>query len=238
MGLTLLLYHWFNISPAISAFAFNFICYAFGWKVLGKDFIAYSIIAGLGFSAFYAIFERFDPLWPGLVNLPLLAAVLGAVFVGVGVGLCVRIGGAPCADDALAMGFVKLTRLKIQWIYLISDVVVLGLSATYIPINRLAYSLLSVVLSGQLVGLMQRIRLPKAVGKERIKADSESACAKPDDQCGDSESACAKPDDQCGDSESACAKPDDQHGDSESACAKPDDQCGDSESACAKPDDQ
>ncbi|KIO65164.1 hypothetical protein B4065_1109 [Caldibacillus thermoamylovorans] len=33
-----------------------------------------------------------DPLWPGLVDLPLLAAILGAIFVGVGSGLCVRFG--------------------------------------------------------------------------------------------------------------------------------------------------
>lgn len=188
LGLTLLLYHWFDISPALSAIVFNAACYAFGWKVMGKDFIAYSIIAGLGFSAFYAIFEQFDPLFPGLVDFPLLAAILGALFVGVGAGLCVRMGGAPCADDALAMSLSKLTHLKIQWIYLISDVVVLALSASYIPLNRLAYSLLSVILSGQLVGLMQRIRRPakKAAGAKQIEENGA------ENQCRISESADAE----------------------------------------------
>ena len=36
---------------------------------------------------------------------------------------------------------------------------VLGLSLTYIPVRRIGYSLLTVVLSGQLIGLIQRIRL-------------------------------------------------------------------------------
>ena len=83
----------------------------------------------------------------------------GALFIGVGAGLCVRAGGATTGDDALAMSLSHLTRIPIQWIYLTSDLIVLGLSLTYIPVRRIGYSLLTVILSGQLIGLMQRIRL-------------------------------------------------------------------------------
>ena len=51
----------------------------------------------------------------------------------------------------------KLTRQPIERIYLASDLIVLALSATYLPITRLLCSLLTVVLSGQIIGLMQRI---------------------------------------------------------------------------------
>ena len=63
----------------------------------------YSLVSGGGFSLFYAVAESFPPLWPQLAQAPLLAAVVGAMFVGVGVGLSVRAGGAPGGDDALAM---------------------------------------------------------------------------------------------------------------------------------------
>ena len=86
-----------------------------------------------------------------------LYAVLGALFVGCGVGLSVRAGGAPGGDDALAMSISKLTRWDIQWAYLISDLVVLALSATYIDLSRLGCSLLTVILSGQIIGLVQRV---------------------------------------------------------------------------------
>lgn len=39
-----------------------------------------------------------------------------------------------------------------------SDLAVLILSLSYIPIQRLMYSLLTVVLSGQVIGLVQRVR--------------------------------------------------------------------------------
>ena len=44
--------------------------------------------------------------------------------------------------------------------YLVEDLIVLTLSLSYIPLRRIAYSLLTVILSGQLIGL---------VGKEKAR---------------------------------------------------------------------
>ena len=156
LGATLLLQHWFGISPAWSGLFMNAACYVFGWKILGREFVLQSAVAGGGFSLFYALFESFPPLWPGIAGMPLTAAILGALFVGVGIGLCVRAGGAPGGDDALAMSLSHITGWNIKWPYLISDLIVLLLSLTYIPFERIGYSLLTVVLSGQIIGFMQR----------------------------------------------------------------------------------
>ena len=160
LGATLLLDYWFDISPAVTSFVLNTICYIIGWKMLGKDFIFYSVLATCGFSGSYWIFEQFDPLFPQIADMPLLAAIVGALFVGIGAGLCVRMGGAPTGDDALAMGLSKVTHIEIQWVYLISDLTVLALSLTYIPWQKIVYSLLTVVLSGQIIGIIQKIHLP------------------------------------------------------------------------------
>ena len=156
LGLTLLLEYWFGISPSVSGFILTVLCYLLGWKLLGKLFLVYSFISSIGFSVFYRIFEQFDSLFPNIGEKPLLAAVVGVLFVGISVGLCVRVGGAPTGDDALAMSLERVLPLDIQWIYLISDLVVLLISLTYIPVSRITYSLLTVVLSGQIIGLMTK----------------------------------------------------------------------------------
>ena len=155
LGLVLLLDHWFHISPAVSGFILNGACYLMGWRLLGRSFICYSIVASGGFSLFYAVFEQFPRLFPGIAAYPLLASVTGALFVGVGAGIAVRAGGAPGGDDALAMSISKITPLSIETVYLISDLTVLLLSLTYIPLGRILYSVFTVVLSGQIIGLLQ-----------------------------------------------------------------------------------
>ena len=157
LGLTLLLEQWLAISPALSGLILNGICYFLGWRTFGKEFIYLSMVAAGGFSVGYGICECFPPIWPEIANVPLLAALLGALFIGIGAGICVRTGGATCGDDALAMSLSKITKIDIQWIYLISDLTVLGLSLSYIPLKKIGYSLLTVILSGQIIGWIQKI---------------------------------------------------------------------------------
>ena len=166
LGLTLLLEHWLHISPALSGFVLNALCYALGWRLLGREFIAYSAIASVGFSVAYKVCEQFPPLWPQLAELPLLAAIVGAVFGGVGAGVCVRAGGATGGDDALAMSAAHVTGWNIEWVYLLSDFVVLALSVSYIPLERIGYSILTVLLSGQIIGLIQKLPFDKLVYKQ------------------------------------------------------------------------
>ena len=168
LGLTLLLEHWFGISPSFSGFLLTALCYFLGWKILGKRFLVFSFISAIGFSVFYGIFEQFDPLFPQIGEMPFLAAVVGALFVGISVGICVRVGGAPTGDDALAMSLSSVLPVDSQWIYLASDLVVLFISLSYIPLNKILYSLLTVLLSGQIIGIIQKIRLPASLGMADI----------------------------------------------------------------------
>lgn len=160
LGLTLLLQQWFHISPAVSGLILNILCYGFAFFCLGKGFLWYSFVSSAGFSLFYAIFESFDPLWPQIGQHPLFAAVAGAFFVGIGAGLSVRVGAASGGDDAFALAVAKKTALEIQWVYLITDLIVLILSLTYIPWQKILYSVLTVFLSGQIIGLIAKIPSP------------------------------------------------------------------------------
>lgn len=151
LGATLLLHHHFGISPGISEFCIDAVCYLLGWRLLGKAFVCNAAVATCGFSLFYRVFEHCGFLLPDLSASPLLAAMLGALFVGVGVGLVVREGGAAGGDDAIALIVHKLLGCRIGLAYLCTDITVLLLSLTYLPFQKILCSLLTVTLSSWII---------------------------------------------------------------------------------------
>ena len=157
LGATLLIQHWFHISPAVTELLLDLICYGLGLRFLGREFLKYSLIATCCYSTFYAVYEQFPPLLPDLSGNPLLAAVAGAIFVGIGVGLVVRVEVAACGDDALALVLSKLTRQPITCSYLITDLTVLLLSLSYIPLQQIVYSLVTVMLSSFIIGTIEKM---------------------------------------------------------------------------------
>ena len=155
LGMTLLLQHWLKITPGISGLVLDGLCYFLGWRLLGKAFLKNALAASLCFSISYNVFERVGYLLPDLSALPLVAALAGSLFVGLGAGLVVREGGASGGDDALALILAKLTGCRISLVYFLIDFVILCLSLSYIPFKRIAFSLITVTLSSLLIELLQ-----------------------------------------------------------------------------------
>ncbi|MCI8526485.1 MAG: YitT family protein [Oscillospiraceae bacterium] len=155
LGTTLLLQHWFGISPGVSGVVLDTLCYLLGLRLLGRAFLKNALFASLSFSLCYNVFERAGYVLPDLTPWPLAAALLGGCFVGVGVGIVVRQGGASGGDDALALVIAKLARCRISLAYLATDLTVLLLSLSYIPLRRIAYSLVTVTLSSFLIDRIQ-----------------------------------------------------------------------------------
>lgn len=159
LGVELLLYHWFKVSPAITAVVLDTIFYSLGFMSLGKRFLKYSIFSTLVYSLTYACFQMFPPLLPNLSDQLWLATILGALFVGIGTGIVVRMGGACSSDDALAIILNHYTKMPIALCYLLSDVTILLVSLSYIPFSKIYYSLITVTLSSFIIGKVSKIKL-------------------------------------------------------------------------------
>lgn len=158
IGLMLLVERWLDISPAYITPVLDIACYLLAFKFLGGGFIKISIISTLFVSGFYKLWELFPPMLPNLTNYPLVAAILGGIFVGVGVGLIVRQGGSSGGDDALALTISKVSHWRLSRSYLFTDVVVLVSSLTYIPVMRIVFSLITVTVSSVLVDFVKEYR--------------------------------------------------------------------------------
>ena len=161
IGLMLLVEHWTGLSPAVITPILDCLCYLLAFKFLGSGFIIVSAVSTLTVSLFYKLWELLPFMLPDLSDFPLLAAVLGAIFVGVGVGLIIRYGGSSSGDDALALIISKITKCKLAFAYMFTDFTVSALSLTYIPLKRIAFSLITVTLSSLLVEFVQKFKLQK-----------------------------------------------------------------------------
>lgn len=160
IGLMLLVEHWLKISPAYITPVLDILCYATAYRFLGRNFIKLSIISTLLISGFYKIWEQFPPMLPDLSAHPLIAAIGGGIFVGIGVGLIIRQGGSSGGDDALALTISHTLNWKLSRSYLFTDVVVLLLSLTYIPLTRIVFSLITVTISSYLIDFIKEFHLP------------------------------------------------------------------------------
>ncbi len=156
LGMVLLVDHHFGIPPWLVTPILDGACYVLGWRYLGWNFIRLSAVVSVAMALFLRLWQALGPVLPDLSAYPLAAALLGGVFVGVGVGLIVRQGGSSGGDDALALVIAKLTRCRLARAYLATDLTVLALSLTYIPFGRIAYSLVTVTLSSFLIDRIQR----------------------------------------------------------------------------------
>ena len=155
IGLMLFIEHWIGISPAFITPVLDAACYLLAFKYLGGRFIKISAISTLSVSFFYKVWEQFPHMLPDLSAYPLAAAVLGGIFVGVGVGLIIRQGGSSGGDDALALTISHVTHMRLARAYLFTDLVVLGLSLSYIPVSRIIFSVITVTISSFLIDRIQ-----------------------------------------------------------------------------------
>lgn len=157
IGMMLLIDRWLGLPPAVITPVLDITCYALAFRYLGGQFIKISVISTLSVSLFYDFWEMFPPMLPDLSAYPLAAALAGGVFVGIGVGLIVRQGGSSGGDDALALTISHVTRWRLSRAYLFTDLVVLVLSLSYIPLQRIFFSLITVTLSSFLIDRVQDI---------------------------------------------------------------------------------
>lgn len=158
IGMMLLLHHWFHIPSGWSTPVLDISCYLLAFRFLGGHFIKVSILSTFCVSMFYNLWDLFPYMLPDLSAYPLAAALLGGVFVGIGVGLIVRQGGSSGGDDALALSISRVTGWRLSRAYLFTDLVVLGLSISYIPVIRIAFSVVTVMLSSLLIDFVQNFR--------------------------------------------------------------------------------
>lgn len=150
LGMILVINHWTGLSPSILSPILDIFAYTLAFRYLGKNFIKVSLFSTVSMAGFFRLWEQFPPILPDLSASPLIAAIIGGVLIGIGTGLVIGQGGSGSGDDALAMAISKSMSCRIAQAYLVSDIAVLLLSLTYIPLSHIIFSFITVFISSYL----------------------------------------------------------------------------------------
>lgn len=154
IGIALLVQQLFHISPSITTLLLDIPLIWIGSKLLGKRMAIKAIIGATSFSFFYALMERYSPFEINLSQHLFIAAVIGGILVGFGLGLILRYGGATGGDDILSLIVSKLSRLSVGKVYFLFDGIVLAVSLIYLDWNEVAYTVLSVAVCAYMTDLV------------------------------------------------------------------------------------
>lgn len=162
LGGIVLLNKLFGIDQAIVNIILNFALYFIGIFLLGKSFLKKAIFSTLLYSLFWKFFAYIGPIIPSMEAYPLLAAVVGGLFIGAGCGLVVTRGASSSGDDCLALMLSRYTPLSLSSSYFFSDVTVLILSfVVYLPLKNLLCSIVTTSISSFVIGRFEILHLRK-----------------------------------------------------------------------------
>ncbi|MEK4426875.1 YitT family protein [Solibacillus sp. FSL K6-1523] len=119
-GVTIILYYVMEWSPSIVSFAINAVLIAIGYRFLSRQTTIYTIIAVTLLSIFLHLTES----WSIKSDEIMINAIFGGVFVGVGIGLIIRVGGTTAGTTILARIANKFLGWNISYALLFFDLIV------------------------------------------------------------------------------------------------------------------
>lgn len=119
-GVTIILYYVMQWSPSVVSFVINAGLLVIGYRFLSKRTTIYTIIAVI----FNSVFLHLTESWTIQSDELMINAIFGGVFVGVGIGLIIRVGGTTAGTTILARIANKFLGWNISYALLFFDLIV------------------------------------------------------------------------------------------------------------------
>jgi uncharacterized membrane-anchored protein YitT (DUF2179 family) len=151
LGLSLLLKYTFDYSPAVTVLLLDIPFFILAFLQKSPQFILKMTLSAVAFSLFYKLCELYSPLILDFRYMMVVAAILSGVITGFGTGLVLRYGGATGGEDVLCIFMSQFTRISIGTAFLMLDLIVLGLSLFFLPLDKVLYTMLAVIVAGKVI---------------------------------------------------------------------------------------
>ncbi|MCE5153592.1 YitT family protein [Staphylococcus hyicus] len=146
-GLAIILYYAFHISPAWTNFIVNAVLIGLGYKFLSKRSMYLTVFATVLISVFLSLTET----WSVKTDDILVNAVFGGLTVGLGIGVIILAGGTTAGTTILARIANKYLDVSTPYALLFFDFIVVMISLTVIPLDRVLITLVSLYIGTKVI---------------------------------------------------------------------------------------
>lgn len=158
-GITVLLKYAFNIPPSLSTLVLNIPLFLVGLKILGGRTSVYTGIGIGSLTLFLWLIEKMIHLgWiiPFQTEHDyILASLYAGVTLGAGLGIVFRFGGTTGGSDIIARIFNRKFGYSMGQVILALDIIIIGLSLLYIPLEKILYTLVAVFIASKVIDFIQ-----------------------------------------------------------------------------------
>lgn len=149
-GISIMLSHITGIKLGLFLFVLNLPFIYLGYKQMGKTF-SLSAIYGIIMLSLFASF--FHPIPPFTEDI-LLATIFGGIFLGIGVGLVIRNGGALDGTEVLSIVISKRVPFSVGEIVMFINFFILSSAGFVYTWDRAMYSILAYVIAAKAIDIV------------------------------------------------------------------------------------
>ncbi|WP_188697364.1 YitT family protein [Pullulanibacillus camelliae] len=146
-GISIMLSHITGISLGLFLFIVNLPFFILGYKHMGKTFTITSLGAIVVLSILTVLFTPIQ----AFTDDPLLAAVFGGIFLGIGIGLVIRNGGTSDGTEILAILFNKSIPFSVGETVMFFNIFILGSAGFVFGWNHAMYSLIAYFIAFKMI---------------------------------------------------------------------------------------
>lgn len=144
-GMALAANHLWGISVSGFVLAFNVAMLLLGWAVLGRAFVATTLVSTFCYPVFLDVCERiFGDL--ALTNDLFLCTVFSGLGIGIALGVVIRAGASTGGMDIPPLVIKRLTGLSVSVSMYVFDVCILLMQALFRPAENILYGIVLVII--------------------------------------------------------------------------------------------
>lgn len=148
-GISIICYYLFGLPIGAQMLVYNLPLFLLAWRLLSRRYVIEAVIGTLMFSFCVDLTAFMGNLAPEVE--PLLAAIYGGVFYGLGCGLIFRVNGNGGGMDIVAAIIKKYYSLNIGGVLFAVNCLIMAVAAAIFGAKPAMYTLISMFLSGKVL---------------------------------------------------------------------------------------